>query len=159
MNVECDTSLSTCKILTVFGSMKHQRLCPMLVGLGITSVERMRKVCLRPIIIHFNQYLGLNQNNIHPVYPIAIEAYEAESPYQQDKIVFQKSPYEVNFLRIPSVASSSDRTRDRTSPQNYWGLPVSFNGSLHIILTQRQIIFCVVAFSCLINGMMTRILL
>lgn len=28
---------------------------------------------------------------------IGVEAYEAETPYQQDRIVFRKSPYEVNF--------------------------------------------------------------
>ena len=34
-----------------------------------------------------------------PRYPasIGIETYEAETPYQQDRIVFRKSPYEVNF--------------------------------------------------------------
>lgn len=28
---------------------------------------------------------------------VGVEAYEAESPYQQEKIVFRTSPYEVNF--------------------------------------------------------------
>ena len=36
---------------------------------------------------------------ISPKYPyvLGIEAYEANFPYQQDKIIFRTSPYEVNF--------------------------------------------------------------
>ncbi len=79
--------------------MKHQRLCRiarwvggLLLLSGCASVPPTHYYTFQPV-------LGIEIKTTSPRYPstIAIEAYEAESPYQQDRIVFRKSPYEVNF--------------------------------------------------------------
>ena len=47
----------------------------------------------------FRPDIEKNVGTASPQYPsvLAIEAFDADVPYQQDKIVFRTSPYEVNF--------------------------------------------------------------
>ena len=47
----------------------------------------------------FQPQIGLSSDVASSTYPltIGVEVYEAEIPYQQEKIVFRTSPYEVNF--------------------------------------------------------------
>jgi ABC-type uncharacterized transport system auxiliary subunit len=47
----------------------------------------------------FQPQIGSSTSPAAPTYPVTlgVEAYEAETPYQQERIVFRTSPYEVNF--------------------------------------------------------------
>ncbi len=53
-------------------------------------------------LTHYYTFQPANETVVtreHPKYPyvIGVETFEANAPYQQDKIVFRTSPYEVNF--------------------------------------------------------------
>ncbi|GAK55431.1 hypothetical protein U27_02265 [Candidatus Vecturithrix granuli] len=84
----------------VSDSMKKQRLSRitalwwgiLVVLSGCASVPPTHYYTFQPIPV-----IGRETPSSRYPASIGIEAYEAETPYQQDRIVFRKSPYEVNF--------------------------------------------------------------
>jgi len=88
------------RIPIVSDSMKKQRLSritALWLGIlavlsGCASVPPTHYYTFQPISV-----IGRETPSSRYPASIGIEAYEAETPYQQDRIVFRKSPYEVNF--------------------------------------------------------------